>query len=301
MPSHAPIKYLPTVAEYNRHIRITPPRLRHLDCRSFGENMAHVPMKIAPFRHGHYALAWITHGTNREVMGEQLSGNVFFNAPYQIVTWDIDPDWEGYYVVFDDDFVREHLNVLSAVEEWMFFRADYARPVNLPPEDTAWFALTFKRLHAEVKARKPDAERMVGGYLHGMLDLVLRHFTDQHQPSETIDADLRDANYVNRFEALVMTDIAGRGGRGKRSVAHYASNLAVTPDQLTVITKRVTGESASGLLSRVVLTEAKRLLTRTDLQIQDISTRLGYSAPTHFNAFFRRATGESASAWRSKE
>ena len=295
------MKFYRSIEEYNALIGIDAPRLAGCDVRSFRENMPCVNMQQEAFRHNLFAIAWLVKGTNREVMGAPLESNVFFNAPYQIVTWDIDSDWDGYYAVFDEAFAREHLHVLTPTREWPFFRDASNAPLDLPAGQTAWFALTFERLHAEALAGPPGTGdcNVCGAFLHALLDVAAVHYEEGDpatEPTPKLARSSSKAQLVNRLHDEALLDLVE--GRGRRSASDYADVFAMSTGHLNDVVREVTGQSTSELLAGIALAEAKRLLRRTDLRISAIADQLGYSAPTHFNAFFRKAEGVSASAWR---
>ena len=247
----------------------------------------------APFRHGLYAVAWRATGTEREVMGHPLTGNVFFNAPYQIVSWDIDLDWEGYYAIFDTEFAREHLHIAVPSEEWPCFYQGISQPTTLPAQETPWFSLTFKRLHEETQGTGDQRSAVAGALLHAMLDVVMRYY---EAPVEW-SADNRKARMVNEIRTLALQRLVA--GRGRLTPARVAAALNVSTGHLNAVVREVTGgRTTRELLNDEVIAEGQRLLRRTDLQIQEIADRLGYSAATHFNAAFKKATGQRASAYR---
>lgn len=68
-----------------------------------------------------------------------------------------------------------------------------------------------------------------------------------------------------------------------------------------VLHRRLQKEGANfqGVLSRVRMREAQRLLRQPDVQIADISDLLGFSSPGVFSRFFSSQTGSSPSRYRS--
>ena len=287
--------FCPTVAAYNRHIGIDKPRMAGLDVRSFAENMSAVHARQTPFRHGLFAVAWVVNAPHREVMGAPLEGNVFFNAPYQLVSWDIKLEWQGLYAIFDTAFAQEYLHVNAPSDEWACFYDAVSQPLVLPADEMPWLSLTFKRLHEE--AIKPTGDPMLAGaLLHALLDLVVRYY---QKPGEQ-SPDNHKARLVNEVRSIARRSIAT--GRGRVSPTEVAATLRVSTGHLNALVREVTnGQTTRDLLAIEVLIESQRLLRRTDLQIQEIADRLGYSAATHFNNFFRKATGQSAGAWRTAQ
>lgn len=300
------MRLLRTVAKYNAHIGIDAPRLVGCDVRSFRENMPHVRMRQPPFRHALYSVAWRVRGTNREISGEALESNVFFNAPYQIISWDIELDWDGYYAIFDEGFARDYMHVLAPDAEWACFANATSRPVDLPADDTPWFSLTFERLHAETIAgerggvgrqRSTGNEGAVcGAFLHALLDVAGAHYSGAATDADEASEADHHARLVTRARGLTLEALTD--GRGRPSPGNLAAALNVSTGHLNDVVRDLTNETTSDLIAGLVLAEAQRLLMRTDKQIQEIADHLGYSAPTHFSAFFRRETGQSARAWR---
>jgi hypothetical protein len=63
--------------------------------------MKTVNAKQPPFRHEFDAIALRHQGSNKEVSGRPLTSSLFFNSPYQVITWDILPDWKGAHMAAD--------------------------------------------------------------------------------------------------------------------------------------------------------------------------------------------------------
>lgn len=62
--------------------------------------------------------------------------------------------------------------------------------------------------------------------------------------------------------------------------------------------KRKTGKSFSACLQEMKNKHAQKLLTETELGIEEIATRMGYSSGSNFSRAFRRGTGKWPSEYR---
>ena len=80
----------------------------------------------------------------------------------------------------------------------------------------------------------------------------------------------------------------------------YADTLCLTPKQLSAVCRQATGRSAASLLKERVATEARVLLTGTQLPVSDIAYRLTFYDAAHFSRWFRQATGLAPSAYRAQ-
>ncbi|MEO1436603.1 MAG: hypothetical protein AAFV80_13780, partial [Bacteroidota bacterium] len=97
-----------SISDYCRGIHISAPKFAEYDVRRFEDNMATVHQRMPQFKHEFYAIALKLEGRGYVKTGnfatETPQATVFFNSPYQILYWDIAPDWEGYYIIFSEDF-----------------------------------------------------------------------------------------------------------------------------------------------------------------------------------------------------
>lgn len=88
--------------------------------------------------------------------------------------------------------------------------------------------------------------------------------------------------------------------RQSRSVRFYADKLCVTPGYLATATKRATGRTVSEWISKYVVLEAKALLNRNDISVQQISYRLNFPNQSFFGKCFKKATGHSPNEYRNQ-
>lgn len=76
-----------------------------------------------------------------------------------------------------------------------------------------------------------------------------------------------------------------------RSIEFYADKLCITPRYLSTVAKEVSGMTASECIERVVILDARLMLTTTDMTIQQISDKLNFPNHSFFSKYFRRCTG----------
>nr|WP_262917430.1 helix-turn-helix transcriptional regulator [Zunongwangia pacifica] len=83
-----------------------------------------------------------------------------------------------------------------------------------------------------------------------------------------------------------------------RNPSDYADQLAIHVNHLNRALKKTTGKTTTAHIAERLLAEAKALLKHTDWNIAEISQALGYEDQSHFNAFFKKQTQYSPSAFR---
>lgn len=85
----------------------------------------------------------------------------------------------------------------------------------------------------------------------------------------------------------------------QREVSFYASELGIHDKYLSQVLKEKTGRTARSYIIQMVILEAKVLLDRPDLNIQQIADELHFSNPFHFSRFFKKYTSVTPSAYRN--
>lgn len=86
----------------------------------------------------------------------------------------------------------------------------------------------------------------------------------------------------------------------ERSVAYYADRMCVSPKHLSSVVKEISGKTAGEWIDYYVVNEIKRLLTSTDLSIQEISCRLHFVNQSFFGKYFKGHVGVSPREFRNR-
>jgi AraC family transcriptional regulator, transcriptional activator of pobA len=287
------MRHITTLAEYCETINIPLPKHPHFDIRRFEDNMQTVNVHQEPFKHEFYALALKLGGSNRQVMGKTLKNNLFFNTPYQIITWEIDPDWHGWYIMFTEEFVRNNPIWANFLIDFPFLRLDKSIPFDVLEADAQFKNGIFQQIFDEYHSNNIDKFTVIATYVHLLLLKVRRHF-NQLADAENLTADNRttDILLVSRFQTLVERSFGSNteGSPELRSTSYYGEKLNVHPNHLNAVVKRITGKTASKIIQEQLIVQAKSLLQTTELTIKEIAYRMGFDEPTHFNAFFKKMT-----------
>lgn len=108
-------------------------------------------------------------------------------------------------------------------------------------------------------------------------------------------AENRQTDIFNRFCDLVV-----KYYRESREVKYYADLLNLTPKHLSKVIRTATnGLSPVKWIEQYVTTQAKRLIeTRATQTLQETAYMLGFTEPTSFYRYFKRAAGMTAKQYR---
>jgi len=86
----------------------------------------------------------------------------------------------------------------------------------------------------------------------------------------------------------------------KLSLEQVASAVGISRTHLCAIFKKETGKTLISYFTERKITEARRLLSTTDMPLGAISEYLGYSSQSHFQKVFRNLTGTTPLAFRTR-
>lgn len=78
----------------------------------------------------------------------------------------------------------------------------------------------------------------------------------------------------------------------------YAEDLDITPTHLTRVSRQCSGLTAADMLSQVVQHEARMMLNRTDLPINEVAQALGFGSAAYFTRFSQQHFGAAPSQIR---
>ena len=82
------------------------------------------------------------------------------------------------------------------------------------------------------------------------------------------------------------------------SLRDVADEVGLTPGHLTTVVRRRTGRTVQDWIIERRMTEARKLLTESDIPISEVARRVGIPDPGYFSRLFRRTHGTSPRSWR---
>ena len=85
-----------------------------------------------------------------------------------------------------------------------------------------------------------------------------------------------------------------------KTIAPYAKRLCISTKYLSLLTKELSGKTASYWIDQYVMLEARSLLSSTNLTIKQIAFELGFSSQSFFGKYFSRMEGVSPKKFRSR-
>lgn len=301
------MKHFKTLTEYCQAINIAPPLHPHFDIRSFVENMPSVHAQMPPFRHEFYAIAIRSEGEGTVISGAHTNfpqgATIFFNSPFQILSWDIVPDWQGYYIMFTQDFLAQTSYFAQLLEEFPFLRMDKSIPFTIKEADISQILAVFENIYKEYHSKNADKFAFIGTYTLLLLHYVKRYFSEQVGLKEA-EKMLRtaDLKIVTRFQTMIQTnfypDTSVKANANLHSPSYYAEQLNIHPNHLNAVVKDITGQTALSHIHHHLLQLAKSHLAQTNMSVKEIAYALYFDSPNNFSAFFKKHTQTTPLTYR---
>ncbi|MEI6946434.1 helix-turn-helix transcriptional regulator [Paraflavisolibacter sp. H34] len=240
-----------------------------------------------PHRHDYYVIVWVRQGSGLHFIDldkYELSGNtVYCLAPGQVHLLKADPGVDGCVFSFTPEFLcltEENYNLLF--NSGLFYAGDRSAVIPVPADMQQELEDVTRQMLKEYE----NYFLLRSEILRGYLKIFLLYLARQVQQAEKKGLHLRNLEMIRNFFSLLQQHFAS-----KKMVADYAAELAVTPNYLNEIVKKVTGTPASEHIKQRVVLEAKRQAVYTGVSMKEIAYGLGFDDVAHFSKYFKNATG----------
>jgi AraC family transcriptional regulator, transcriptional activator of pobA len=246
-------------------------------------------------KHSFYEIIWTEQGKSKQTIDykeyEVLPNSLFFISPNQVHLFE---EWRplvGGSILFTEDFFLLHHHNKDKLFELSFLDNFYANPcVNLNEKDFADIKHTIDLISTEQK-RKDKSKTITQSLLHILLAQVQRCIDTQTEKTISRKYLVIYKHFKNRLEKHFAEN---------QTASFYAAALSVTQHHLNVISKAVTGKTASDVIRARSMLEAKRLLTFTDKSVSEIAGQLGYFDSSYFAKLFKAETNTTPLAFKKE-
>jgi AraC-like DNA-binding protein/mannose-6-phosphate isomerase-like protein (cupin superfamily) len=158
----------------------------------------------------------------------------------------------------------------------------------------------FDKLHALVEGIYQEYTKAESGYqeiIRAQLDIFFIQFVRNRvvpSPSK------RNGTTYEQERLEQFLDLIEGHCSSKKQVSDYTEMLNLSAYQLSAITKGMLGKTPSELIDEHIILESKRYLLGTADQVNQIAGNLGFDDPSYFIRFFKKHTGYSPEAFRTK-
>lgn len=277
----------PDGADATLPFRIHPIRLRRTE---MAEHNAF------PHKQNYIEIIWITKGSGTLIMDMEKftlhPDSIFCVTPGQLHQLKHDEHTEGYVLSFTDSFLHMGEQEFDLMYNSGLFQA-LSRSAGIRLD--ADIADEMQEIALKMQKESNNVYLFRTEMLRRYLKIFLIYITRQLQsPLQTI-IQTRNLELAEKFKSLVEEHF-----KTHRKVADYAKLLAVTPNYLNEIIKKITAYPASHHIRQRIILEAKRRVVYSDECMKEVAWYLGFSDIAHFSKFFKNATGTTFTDFRKE-
>lgn len=106
------------------------------------------------------------------------------------------------------------------------------------------------------------------------------------------------ADYESKQKIRRAVEYVQENFRAPINMAVVSNHVSMNYSLFSLLFKQYTGANFVSYLQNLRIEEAKRLLSDTDMRVNEVSARAGFSGEKHFLKVFKTATGLSPTDWR---
>jgi len=259
----------------------------------FRDHVEAHPFIGKPHKHDFYLILFILSGGGTHTIDFNTypmnADSIYLMTPGQVHTWNLTAKTDGYVVFFTKAFYQMQM-IESNLLEFPFYHALAASPViHVPQREPVDFI--FKRMLHEYTTAAQPALRILRAYL----DVLLLE-TAKYYRSESTGATHAMTYKLRRLEQLIDEHFITL-----KRPADYADLMNLAPAYLNSICKNNLGKTLTELIQARTMLEAKRLLAYSDLHVNELATRLGFSDTSYFSRWFGKYAGHKPEEFRSSQ
>ena len=249
-----------------------------------------------PHQHNSFELIWLLEGEGSYFVDNEqhhvAANQVYCLTPGQLHQFKPDRNIKGYLITFSQEFL-----LMPKDNAALIFHSNSCHQLS---------GTTVIHLNEDVRTEMEDlVVKMLKEFdnffllrseiLRGLLNIFMIYLTRQYRPAAEPPAKQGNRSLVNRFFSIVEKKYMVY-----KLVADYADELAVTPNHLNEMVKKVSGYPASHHIRQRVVLEAKRQATYSGSSMKEIAYSLGFDDIAHFSKFFKNLSGRSFTDYKKE-
>ncbi len=155
---------------------------------------------------------------------------------------------------------------------------------------------SIERIRRQLKTtdntfRKHIVKNEVGNFFMELVYFILKKRTDEDFPPKMTQTDA----VIRKFLQLLLQHF-----KEQHEVGFYAKELCMTHGNLTRVMTHASGKSPLKWIHDALIAEAKTLLRKPDVSMQQIAEELHFGDQSSFSKFFKKHTGMAPTEFRRK-
>jgi AraC family transcriptional regulator, transcriptional activator of pobA len=236
-----------------------------------------------PHRISFFALLMVTKGTGTHQIDLKdypiKEGTVLKIAKGQVHAFQKAPNYEGFLIIFTEDFVVNHFSKSSINIISHLYNYHITLPIFNDPTGNESF---LNQLIFELKTENTYAQKNIVAALLNLYLLQLERKSNNNQQNN----NSKHYKVFSQFKNLVETNYSST-----RNVKDYANMLFISTKHLNQVVKEFTLNTAKHFIDDFVILETKRAMASSNYSLKEIGYAVGFDEVTNFTKFFKKHTG----------
>ena len=294
------IPHLKTITDFYQQLRIGLPQGNDFALMRIEDQPVTKRMEMPLFRCNFYRVVFFCNAGVKWLLPDQQvyssENSIYFSHPGKLESWQTSQKIYGYLLCFTESFA----NFNQSLElEYPFFDFEAQHLLQIASGEARVLIQQQEEMLQELEKKRPDTQAMLRLLLHRYLISVRRLYDQQLTiQSEQIKNDHRIFQRFRKEVDRYFAELAEEKVGTQASVSSIAERLHLNPSYLNSVIKGLIGKTASSFLQEKTILEAKSYLMHTNLQVTEISFRLGFANVSYFNRVFKKMTGITPSVFK---
>jgi AraC family transcriptional regulator, transcriptional activator of pobA len=249
-----------------------------------------------PYRSDYFGVSICTQGTatlHADLVPYNISSQcVVAMSPLVIKQWTSrPPEFRTLTVFFKADFFLSVIKVADFLDQFIFFQHNENHALQLNNEQAELVTGIIRNIKTLLQSLKAYKMEIVAH----QVCVLLYHLQDFFQTD-----NFTKKVHQTRSQQLTtdFKNLASQYFKQEHSVKYYANALFVTTKHLSEIVKAETGRTAGEWIDELLILEAKVLLSKPQITINEISHLLHFTDQSAFGKFFKNLTDLSPKAYK---
>ena len=193
----------------------------------------------------------------------------------------------GWALLFHPDLLHG-TSLERKIDRYTFFDYSLNEALHMTEEERVIIIGIMRSIETEInKPRDSHQDIIIVNYIELMLNFCQRFYDRQF-----LTRKLENTDVLSRFHGMLKDYYSSEQHmkHGIPTLQYMAERLCLSSSYLSDLIKRTTGINASKYIQRMVIQEAKNLLS-SGQNISQTAYSLGFDYPQHFSRFFKREEG----------
>lgn len=255
------------------------------------ENLDHNPAQ--PHRLTFFVLVIITEGTGTHMVDfkqyELQAGTVLKIAKGQVHAFQPQINYKGFLIPFTEDFILKYFSKSSLAFISHLYNYHISEPI---VEHESLNRHFIEQVVRELENEETYAKNNI---LAKLLELYLLQLERHSHLSVYSKRDTKLYPLFIDFKNLVEENYIK-----SRNVKDYAQMMSISAKHLNIVVKTFTLNPAKYFIDQYVILEIKRAIISTNNSLKEIAYEMGFEEVTNFTKFFKKHTGLTPKAFKTR-